>query len=68
MVIDVTQSPEADLDREIEKLIGDMVRGHLTFDGRVKLGELQSRRSKLLRAPTPTPPRRGHDIFTRRFS
>jgi len=68
MVIDVTQSPEADLDREIEKLIGDLVRGNLAPSDRVKLGELQSKRSYLLKPPTPTPARRGHDIFTRRFS
>jgi len=58
MVIEATQSPEADLDREIEKLVGDMVRGNLTPEGRIRLGELQSRRSKLLRPASPTPPRR----------
>ncbi len=67
MVIDATQSPEADLDREIEKLIGEMVRGTLTLKDRVRLLELQSRRSHLLRPASPTPPRKGFGTHFRRM-
>jgi hypothetical protein len=68
VVIDLTQSPEADLDREIERLIGDMVRGNLTASDRVRLGELQSRRSKLLRPPSPAPSLRPIRLHSRRFA
>ena len=68
MIIEATQSPEADLDREIEKLIGDMMRGTLLPEGRVRLGELQSRRAKLLRPMSPSPARRPSDYNFRRFT
>lgn len=48
----VTQSPEADIDREIESLLGDSIRGMLTREGRVRLSELQSRRLNLMRPDT----------------
>lgn len=44
----VSQSPEADLDRDIEELIGKKLRGTFTPDDRVRLLELQSLRSRLL--------------------
>ena len=67
MVIEVTQSPEADLDREIERLIGEMVRGNIVARDRVRLGELQSQRAKLLRTPAPTPSRRPTGFIYRRM-
>lgn len=43
-----SQSPEADLDRDIEELIGKKMRGTFTDVDRVKLVELQSLRSRLM--------------------
>jgi hypothetical protein len=68
MVGEATQSPEADLDREIEKLIGAMVRGTLSPGERVRLGELQNERARLLRPSPPSPPRRGPNFYHRKFA
>lgn len=53
MVDDTTQSPEANLDRMIEDLIGKKLRGVLTADEEILLIELQSLRSRLMR-PNPS--------------
>ena len=45
----VTQSPEADLDRELEELIGKAMRGTFAPEDQARLVELQSRRSRLMR-------------------
>ncbi len=51
-MIDNTQSPEADLDRELEELIGRRVRGTSTPQDEVRLVELQSKRTRMMR-PRP---------------
>ena len=43
-----SQSPEADLDRDIEELIGKKMRGTFTQMDEVRLVELQSLRSRLM--------------------
>lgn len=58
-----TQSPEADLDREIETLIGEIVRGMSSPDKQMRLLELQSKRSRLMR-PTRSP-RRQYGYYSR---
>ncbi|MBN8849934.1 MULTISPECIES: hypothetical protein [unclassified Sphingomonas] len=50
-----TQSPEADLDRELEELMGKAMRGTLTVDDKARWIELQSRRTRMMR-PVPAPP------------
>lgn len=62
-----TQSPEADLDREIEELIGKKVRGVLAPDGHVKLIELQSMRARLMR-PRGLERRNPGGVFARRYA
>lgn len=66
MALEATQSPEADLDREIEELIGNMVRGTMSDRDRVRLGELQSQRSRLMRPGDSM--KRGINFFHRRFA
>ena len=48
MTVTATQSPEADLDREVEELIGKKLRGTVTDKDKVRLVELQSTRSRLM--------------------
>ena len=52
MDMDTTQSPEADLDRQIEELIGKKLRGMFDAGDMIRLFDLQDRRSRLLR-PNP---------------
>jgi hypothetical protein len=67
MVIEATQSPEADLDREIEHLIGQKVRGQLTAADQVRLIELQSMRSRLMR-PSGNIRKMAGGFYSRRFA
>lgn len=67
MVLEQTQSPEADLDREIEDLIGNKMRGTFSDNDLIRLMELQSQRSRLMRPPTATI-RRGVNFYHRRFA
>ncbi|QEH81034.1 hypothetical protein EIK56_24255 [Sphingomonas sp. C8-2] len=62
----VIQSPEADLDRELEELIGEKVRGTISPIGSVRIVELQNQRSKLMQ-PTNLLGRVG-GIYSRRLS
>ncbi len=58
-----TQTPEADLDREIEELIGKMVRGNIVDSDVVRLSELQNRRWKLMQPAFRTNGRAGERRF-----
>ncbi|KQX21710.1 MULTISPECIES: hypothetical protein [unclassified Sphingomonas] len=64
--MDAIQSPEADLDRELEELIGEKVRGTITPIQSVRIVELQNQRSKLMRPATLLG--RPGGIYSRRFS
>ena len=66
MILEATQSPEADLDREIEELIGAKMRGTFSDNDLVRLVELQSQRSRLMRPPSAV--RRGINFYHRRFA
>lgn len=48
-MIDAPQSPEAELDRDIEELVGKKVRGTFSDLDGIRLIELQSRRTQLMR-------------------
>lgn len=48
-MVDTTQSPEADLDRELEELIGRSVRGMCTPQDEIRLVELQRKRTRMMR-------------------
>lgn len=66
MVTTVTQSPEADLDREIEILVGNIVRGTVNEEDRVRLSELQAQRFRLMRPGSTL--RRSVGFYNRRFT
>jgi hypothetical protein len=65
MVATVTQSPEADLDREIETLVGNIVRGTVSEGDRVRLSELQAQRFRLMRPGSSL--RRSVGFYSRRL-
>lgn len=65
MVLEVTHSPEADLDREIEQLVGNRVRGTFSQRDRLRLIELQSSRARLMRPPAIV--RKSKTFYSRRF-
>ncbi|MBQ1500895.1 MAG: hypothetical protein IIZ38_21500 [Sphingomonas sp.] len=58
-----SQSPEADIDREVEELIGRKVHGSLDAAGAIRLSELQDRRLRLMRLWEV---RRSGGVFLRR--
>jgi hypothetical protein len=65
MNMEINQSPEADLDREIEELLGRKIRGTFTDADSERLASLQSRRARLMR---PHAPLRKHTGFVRHFA
>jgi hypothetical protein len=60
MTVSSLEPSDAALDREIEKLIGDQVRGELTSEGEMTLRRLLARRGRQMRPSlargVPAPP------------
>jgi len=59
------QSPEADIDRDIEKIVGEAVRGTISADSAARLVELYSKRLRLMRPSASV--KRPVGYFSRRF-